>query len=123
MGSEMCIRDSKTTTGDGLITALQVLAMIRRTGSSLKKLASGMERFPQAMLSVKVESRVDLEAEPAIRKAVGEVESTLGDRGRVVVRASGTEPVVRVMVEGESEDTVVVLAERLADSVRIAVGA
>jgi phosphoglucosamine mutase len=119
-GHVICL--DKTTTGDGLITALQVLAMIRRTGSSLKKLASGMERFPQAMLSVKVENRVDLEAEPAIRKAVGEVESTLGDRGRVVVRASGTEPVVRVMVEGESEDTVVALAERLADSVRIAVG-
>jgi len=119
-GHLICL--DKTTTGDGLITALQVLAMIRRTGSSLKELARGMKRFPQAMLSVKVENRINIEAEPAIRKAVDEVESTLGDRGRVVLRASGTEPVVRVMVEGESEDAVAVLAERLADSVRIAIG-
>ena len=120
-GHLICL--DRTTTGDGLVTALQVLTMMMRTGTSLKKLVSGMERFPQAMRNVKVENRVDLEAEPTIMKAVGEVESTLGDRGRVVLRASGTEPVIRVMVEGESADTVDALAERLADSVRIAVGA
>ena len=120
-GHLICL--DRTTTGDGLVTALQVLTMMMRTGTSLKKLVSGMERFPQAMRNVKVENRVDLEAEPTIIKAVGEVESTLGDRGRVVLRASGTEPVIRVMVEGESADTVDALAERLADSVRIAVGA
>lgn len=120
-GHLICL--DRTTTGDGLVTALQVLTMMMRTGTSLKKLVSGMERFPQAMRNVKVENRVDLEAEPTIIKAVGEVESTLGNRGRVVLRASGTEPVIRVMVEGESADTVDALAERLADSVRIAVGA
>ena len=120
-GHLICL--DKTTTGDGLITALQVLAIMVRTGATLKEVARGMRHFPQTMLNVKIAERFDLESEPAIRKAVGEVESHLGDRGRVVLRASGTEPVVRVMVEGENRDTVAALAQRLADSVRSAVGA
>ena len=120
-GHLLCL--DKTTTGDGLVTALQVLAIMRRTGISLKELAGGMQHFPQKMLNVKVANRVDLEAEPAIQQAVGDVESTLAGRGRVVLRASGTEPVIRVMVEGENEDTVAALAESLADSVRTAIGA
>ena len=120
-GHLICL--DKTTTGDGLVIALQVLAIMTRTGATLKELAGGMRQFPQTMLNVEVANRVDLETEPTIRKAVGEAESTLGDRGRVVLRASGTEPVIRVMVEGENEDTVTALAQRLADSVRTAVGA
>jgi len=120
-GHLLCL--DKTTTGDGLVTALQVLAIMRRTGISLKELSGGMRHFPQKMLNVKVANRVDLEAEPAIQQAVGDVESTLGGRGRVVLRASGTEPVIRVMVEGENEDTVAALAESLAESVRTAIGA
>jgi len=99
------------------------LAIMTRTGRTLQELAGGMRRFPQMMLNVEVDNRVDLEAEPTIRKAIGDAESTLGDRGRVVLRASGTEPVIRVMVEGENEDTVTSLAQRLADSVRTAVRA
>ena len=120
-GHLICL--DKTTTGDGLITALQVLAIMVRTGATLKEVARGMRHFPQTMLNVKVAERFDLESEPAIRKAIGEAESRLGDRGRVVLRASGTEPVIRVMVEGENRDTVAALAQRLADSVRSAVGA
>lgn len=120
-GHLICL--DKTTTGDGLIIALQVLAIMTRTGRTLQELAGGMQHFPQMMLNVEVDNRVDLEAEPTIRKAIGEAESTLGDRGRVVLRASGTEPVIRVMVEGENEDTVTSLAHRLADSVRTVVRA
>ncbi len=119
-GHVLCL--DKTTTGDGLVTALQVLAVMKRTGAGLKELAQGMQHFPQTMLNVEVANRVDLEGEPAIREAVGQVESTLGDKGRVVLRASGTEPVIRVMVEGENEDTVAALAKQLADSVRSALG-
>ena len=120
-GHLICL--DKTTAGDGLIIALQVLAIMTRTGRTLQELAGGMRHFPQMMLNVEVDNRVDLEAEPTIRKAIGDAESTLGDRGRVVLRASGTEPVIRVMVEGENEDTVISLAQRLADSVRTAVRA
>ena len=120
-GHLICL--DKTTAGDGLIIALQVLAIMTRTGRTLQELAGGMRHFPQMMLNVEVDNRVDLEAEPTIRKAIGDAESTLGDRGRVVLRASGTEPVIRVMVEGENEDTVISLAQRLADSVRTAIRA
>jgi phosphoglucosamine mutase len=111
-----------TTTGDGLITALQVLAVMRRTGRPLSELAAGMPQFPQVLLNVKVREPVDPTRDPAVRDAVGRVESELGERGRVVLRASGTEPVIRVMVEGEDEHQVTALASRLADSVRSSFG-
>jgi phosphoglucosamine mutase len=115
-GHVICL--DRTTTGDGLITALQVLAVMQRTGRSLSELASGMAQFPQVLLNVKVREPVDPTQDPAVRDAVDEVESELGTRGRVVLRASGTEPVIRVMVEGENYAQVSALAERLADSVR-----
>ncbi len=117
-GHLICL--DKTTTGDGLITALQVLAIMKRTGRSLKKLADGMVQLPQTMLSVEVANHVDPHLEPGIRHAITEVEAKLGVRGRVVLRASGTEPVIRVMVEGEDRDMVAELAQHLADSVRSA---
>jgi len=120
-GHLLCL--DKTTTGDGLVTALQVLAVMRRTGRSLRELAAGMQRFPQTMLNVAVADRVDAHLAPAIRDAVDQAEAVLGERGRVVLRASGTEAVIRVMVEGESAETVSDLAERLANSVRSAYGA
>ncbi len=115
-GHLICL--DKTTTGDGLITALQVLSIMKRTGHSLKELTGGMEQLPQTMLSVEVADQVDPHSEPGIRDAITEAETKLGDRGRVVLRASGTEPVIRVMVEGEDRDTVAELAQHLADSVR-----
>jgi phosphoglucosamine mutase len=117
-GHLICL--DKTTTGDGLIVALQVLTIMKRTGRSLKELACGMVLLPQSILNVEVPEDLDLdpESEPGIHQAITEVKSKLGDRGRVVLRVSGTESVIRIMVEGENRDTVAELAQYLADSVR-----
>jgi phosphoglucosamine mutase len=119
-GHLLCL--DKTTTGDGLITALEVLAIMRRTGKSLSELAAGMRRLPQILLNVRIAERVDVGSNASITAAVEDAESQLNGRGRVVLRASGTEPVIRVMVEGDDEDQVRQLAEALAESVRQAVG-
>ena len=119
-GHILCL--DRTTTGDGLITALQVLAVMQRTRRALSELAAGMPQFPQVLLNVKVRAPVDPTRDQAVRDAVGSVESELGARGRVVLRASGTEPVIRIMVEGEDHHQVSTLANRLADSVRKSLG-
>jgi phosphoglucosamine mutase len=111
-----------TTTGDGLITALQVLAVMQRSGRSLSELAAGMAQFPQVLLNVQIREPVDPTGDPAVVEAVGRAESELGQRGRVVLRASGTEPVIRIMVEGEDAQQVHTLAGRLAESVRASFG-
>ncbi len=115
-GHVLCL--DKATTGDGLVTALQVLAVMRRTGSSLRELVEDMPVYPQRIVNVEAADTVDVTGEPAIRDAVVEAESALGQRGRIVLRASGTEPVIRVMVEGEDEGTVASIARSLAESVR-----
>ena len=107
----------KTTTGDGLICGLQVLAIMKQTGKALSELAAGMPKYPQTMVNVRTDKRMDPGASSAIQTAVAEAESELAETGRVVLRASGTEPVIRVMVEGENEDQVVSIANRLADVV------
>jgi phosphoglucosamine mutase len=104
----------QTTTGDGLICALQVLAIMMQTGKPLSELAAGMPKYPQTMLNVRTKKRLDPDKSRAIRDAVSEVEEELADTGRVVLRASGTEPVIRVMVEGEDKELVHALARRLA---------
>ena len=104
----------QTTTGDGLICALQVLAVIKQTGKTLSELAAGMPKYPQTMLNVRMEERMDPQSSPKICEAVTQAEGELADAGRVVLRASGTEPVIRVMVEGQDERQVVSVAERLA---------
>lgn len=111
-GHMICL--DKTTTGDGLVIALQVLAIMRRSGTSLSALTSGMSRYPQTMINVKTEQKMDPASNPEVAAAVSDVEAELGDSGRVVLRASGTEPVIRVMVEGEDKLIVAGLAERLA---------
>jgi len=110
---------SQTTTGDGLIVALRVLAVMRGNDRALSDLAGAMPRYPQTLINVRTETLPDLEAAP-IRAAVETVERRLGDQGRVVLRPSGTEPVVRVMVEGESEMAVDAAAEEIAEAVRSA---
>jgi phosphoglucosamine mutase len=107
----------QTTTGDGLICALQVLAVMKQTGKALSELVAGMSKYPQTMVNVRTDKHLDPSASPAIQDAVVAAEDELADRGRVVLRASGTEPVIRVMVEGENEDQVVALAKRLAEVV------
>ena len=117
-GHLLCL--DKTTTGDGLIVALQVLAVMKATGKSLAELASGMSRFPQKMINVRVSERFDAANHPQVAAAIAAVERSLGDRGRVVLRASGTEPVIRVMVEGAEAETVERHAATLAEAVRAA---
>ena len=107
----------QTTTGDGLICALQVLAIMMQTGKPLSELAAGMPKYPQTMLNVRTDKRMDPDKSPAIRDAVSEVEGELAESGRVVLRASGTESVIRVMVEGEDKELVKTLAKRLAAAV------
>ncbi len=107
----------KTTTGDGLISALQVLAIIKRTGRPLSELVAGMPKYPQTMVNVRTERRMNPDESAAIQNAVAAAEDELADKGRVVLRASGTEPVIRVMVEGEDAEQVVSLAKRLASVV------
>lgn len=119
-GHMICL--DKTTTGDGLITGLQILAIMRRTGRKLSELAAGMSKYPQTMLNVKTEKRLDPGSSPAIKDAVRAVEQELAENGRVVLRASGTEPVIRVMVEGEDETQVQHLAKKLATVVAEAAG-
>jgi phosphoglucosamine mutase len=117
-GHLLCL--DKTTTGDGLIVALQVLAVMKATGKSLAELAAGMQRFPQKMINVRVSERFDAAKHPAVAPAIAAVERALGERGRVVLRASGTEPLIRVMVEGEDAQAVERHATALAEAVRAA---
>jgi phosphoglucosamine mutase len=118
-GHILCL--DKTTTGDGLVSALQVLAVMKQTSRELAELASGMRKFPQVLLNVKVRARCDPGQVPAIQEAVARIEARLGGEGRVVLRASGTEPVIRVMVEGRDEATTRAAAAELAEVVRNAI--
>jgi len=118
-GHLLCL--DRTTTGDGLVSALQVLAAMRRSGRPLAELAAGMPRYPQVMVNVRVQQRTDPSKSVAIQAAVERAERALGTSGRVVLRASGTEPVIRVMVEGREAGEVNRLAHELADTVRKAV--
>jgi phosphoglucosamine mutase len=118
-GHLLCL--DRTTTGDGLVSALQVLAAMKQTGRPLAELTAGMARFPQVMVNVRVKERIDPARSPAIQAAVQRVEALLGDAGRVVLRASGTEPLIRVMVEGRDEPVVKRHAQELAEVVRQAV--
>ncbi|QPK63523.1 phosphoglucosamine mutase [Methylomonas sp. LL1] len=120
-GSGHIICLDKTTTGDGIVSALQVLAEMQRTGKSLHELKSGMKKYPQVLVNVKTSKKVKIDEIDSIKKAVEAVEKKLGDRGRVLLRSSGTEPLVRVMVEGVDEDDVTKYAHQLAADVRKAI--
>ena len=115
-GHLLCL--DKATTGDGLVAALQVLAAMRQSGKSLAELTAAIPRFPQRLLNVRVAIRFDAAAHPLVIEARAVVEKALGRRGRVVLRPSGTEPVIRVMVEGEDQDAVERHAASLAEAVR-----
>ena len=106
-------------TGDGLLTAVRFLSLAAATGRSIRELASVMHRYPQRMINVDVADRSVTKAD-AVCRAVADAEAALGLDGRVLVRASGTEPLVRVMVEAETEDLATEHAERIADVVRAA---
>jgi phosphoglucosamine mutase len=111
-GHIICL--DRTTTGDGIVSALQVMVGIWTTGRTLHELKSGMKKFPQVLVNVRVDKQADLAAVEPVQRAKSDVERMLNGQGRVLLRASGTEPLIRVMVEGEDEPTVTRLANRLA---------
>src|SRR5580693_7720200 len=115
-GHILCL--DKTTTGDGIVCALQVLAVMQQSGRPLAELASGMQKYPQVLLNVKVAKRFDPAAVPAVQEALARIERTMAGEGRVVLRPSGTEPVIRVMVEGRDEGATRAAATELADVVK-----
>jgi phosphoglucosamine mutase len=110
-----------TTTGDGIVAALQVLCALRDSDQTLAQAKSGMRKYPQVMINVKLPQRVNVLALPAVQSAMAEAEQILAETGRVLLRASGTEPVVRVMVEGEDITTVKAVCKTLASAVSAAV--
>ena len=115
-GHIICL--DRVTTGDAIVAALAVLAVMKSTGDSLAKLRADMQLYPQVLLNVPVSKKVDLSEHDEIQTAVEQAEKTLGDSGRVLLRPSGTEPLVRVMVEGKVANDV----ERICQQVAKAVG-
>ena len=106
------------TTGDGILTGLLLMSRMVRTGRSLETLAAGMRTMPQVLINVAVADKATAAESPAVRHAVAEAEAELGDTGRILLRPSGTEQIVRVMVEAPDEDTARQVAHRVARSVR-----
>ncbi|MFM8332006.1 MAG: phosphoglucosamine mutase [Candidatus Methylumidiphilus sp.] len=116
-GSGHIICRDRTSTGDGIVAALQVMAEMWQTGKTLHELKQGMVKYPQRLINVKIREKVNLDTIPSIASARIEVERELGESGRVLLRSSGTEPLVRVMIEGRDAAQVDTLAKRLADAV------
>jgi len=115
-GHLLCL--DRHTTGDGIVSALQVLAALRRSGKTLAQLLDGVSLFPQTLINVRVEKGFDWQNHAGLKAARERVEPQLEGRGRVLIRASGTEPVVRVMVEAEQVETAERAAQELADALR-----
>lgn len=118
-GHILCL--DKHTTGDGIVSALQVLTALCEEGGDLHSLLAGLELYPQQLINVPLSKGFPWQDHPAISAAKREVESELAGAGRVLLRASGTEPLLRVMVEGRDPQTVAAAAEKLANTVREAV--
>lgn len=111
-----------STTGDGLLAALQVLALLKRKQLPLSELWKGIEIFPQILLNVRVQRKKELAALSQLMNLQGKIERSLGERGRLLLRYSGTEPVLRIMVEGEDEKAIRGFAEALKDEAERALG-
>jgi phosphoglucosamine mutase len=105
------------TTGDGIVTGLRLMSRIAQTRAPLATLASTMQTLPQVLINVEVDDKATVADAPSVRNAVAEAEAQLGDSGRILLRPSGTEQMVRVMVEAADEDTARQLAIRVAESV------
>ncbi|MCC6534872.1 MAG: phosphoglucosamine mutase [Burkholderiales bacterium] len=115
-GHIVCL--DKHTTGDGIVSALQVLHALTRNRQTLAEAAAGLVLYPQVLINVRTERTFDFRAAASVMQAVAAAEAELGNSGRVLLRNSGTEPVVRVMVEGERHELVKTLAEGIADTLR-----
>jgi phosphoglucosamine mutase len=105
-------------TGDGMATALAIMRVMVETGRELSDLAADLVLYPQTLMNVRVRERVDLESVPAVADAMARVRAALGDTGRLLVRYSGTEPLLRIMIEGRDQASVQAMAEEIADAVR-----
>ncbi len=121
-GSGHLICLDKTSTGDGIVAALQVLAAVVESGRTLSDLVSGMDKYPQQLINVRLARKVDVLRTPEVQAAVVAAESELATRGRVLLRPSGTEPLLRVMVEGRDAEQVLRVAQELARVVEQALG-
>ncbi len=115
-GHIICL--DKTTTGDGIIAALQVLEWLVRQQQTLDEACGGMDIYPQTMINVPITRPLQLDSSPVLQDAIASAEAELGDSGRVLLRASGTEPLIRVMVEGQDADQVEKTASQLAQVVK-----
>ena len=107
----------RISTGDGIISSLQVLAAMVETNETLEDLGQGFTKYPMHMINVRYAKDTDPLASEAVDTAIAEVEQTLADKGRVLIRKSGTEPVIRVMVEAEKEKLVFDFSKKIADVV------
>jgi phosphoglucosamine mutase len=107
-----------TTTGDGMVAALQVLRAVIQSGKNLAELSDAMHKLPQVMINVRLATKIPVETLPDVQAAVADAEAKLAGTGRVLLRPSGTEPVIRVMVEGEDAAQVQALAEGIAEVVK-----
>jgi len=103
-----------TTSGDGIVTALEILRVMRTRGAPLAELAAEIPLMPQQQRAVRARHKDQWEGDAVLGRAIAEATARLGDRGRILVRPSGTEPALRVMVEGEDEGLVLELADALA---------
>ena len=110
------------TTGDGIISALQVLAIMQKSGKSLSELASVMRPLPQILVNVRVRQRLPLEQLPDVQRLIEDVERRLSDTGRVLIRYSGTEPLMRIMLEGQDQDEITGMADQIAELVKSTIG-
>ncbi len=119
-GHIICL--DRTTTGDGIVSALQVMAYLAEHGLTLVKALSDMSMMPQVLINVPLPVKSSPIEEPKVQQAVQNVEKSLNGKGRVLLRASGTEPLIRVMVEGEDEKQVTAYAQQIADAVSASVG-
>ncbi|MBI1870612.1 MAG: phosphoglucosamine mutase [Chlamydiae bacterium] len=117
----MIFRDF-TTTGDGLISALQILRVLVESGKFLSELRSCFQRFPQVLLNIRVREKKNLEEIVSVKKAIHQANQALGLEGRTLVRYSGTEPIARVMIEGENQDQIQKLAENIAEAIEKELG-
>jgi len=110
------------TTGDGMLSALQVLAILQKSGKRLSELAAVMTALPQVLLNVRVRERRKIEDMPEVAELIADIEERLGDNGRVLIRYSGTEPLLRIMLEGQNQDEINSMASDIARSVTRLIG-
>jgi phosphoglucosamine mutase len=115
-GHILCL--DRHTTGDGIVSALQVLAALRADRTTLAKAAAPVRLYPQVLINVQTRRRFDFKAAPRVQQILAKAEAALAGNGRVLLRASGTEPVIRVMVEGKSRTAVERWAHAIAEAVR-----